>query len=163
MLTNFDIIDACEKYRIPLVGVFNKNRIPPDIICGGYVINMQNDIDEHGKLLDGTHWVAFYIDKNHGKPQACYFDSFGFAPPIDVQNFLSCFSPYPYNCRVIQNINSGICGYYCIYFLWFMSTHRKKEPNLDKRFDMFLNHFDHRPEKNLRILKKDLDKIKKPI
>ena len=160
MLTNYDIIETCQRYQLPLVGVFNKNKIPPDKQFGGYVINMENDVDENGKQLDGSHWVSFYIEKDiKGKSHAVYFDSFGFAPPVDVQNFLVPFVPYPYNDRDIQNINSGVCGYYCIYFIWFMASHKIKEPNLDKRYDMFLNHFDERPDKNLRILKKHLEKL----
>ena len=54
MITNFDIEDASQEYKLPLVGVYSKNRIPPRMEMGGYVINLENDIDELGNLLDGS-------------------------------------------------------------------------------------------------------------
>lgn len=163
MLTNYDLIDAGAKYDIPIVGVYSKNKLPPytDIHEGGYIINLQDDADEYGNPLDGSHWTGFYVEKNKkGKSDVVYFDSFGGGPSISVQNFLRPLSPYAYNKDVIQNINSTVCGYYVLYFIWFMSRHRKAEPNLDKRFKLFLKRFKENPEKNLMFLTKYLKDIK---
>lgn len=161
-MTNYDLLGAGIKYDIPIVGIFSKNQLPhsSNIREGGYIINLQNDKDEFGNELGGTHWTGFYVEKNKkGKPDVVYYDSFGAGPPIDVQNFLRPLSPYEYNDEVIQNINSSVCGYYVLYFLWFMSRH-KNIVNLDKRFKLFLKLFHKDPEKNLGFLKKYLKEIK---
>ena len=162
ILTNYDLIDAGIKYDVPIVSVYSKNRLPKptDMKEGGYIVNLENDVDEFGNSLNGTHWVGFYIEKNkRGKPDVVYFDSFGSGPPIDVQNFLRPLAPYAYNNEVIQNINSSVCGYYVLHFLWFMSRN-KKIGNLDKRFKVFLNLFKDDPEKNLSLLKRYMKEIK---
>jgi len=162
MLTNYDLMDAGIKYNIPIVSILNKDRLPPstDIKEGGYIVNLQNSTDEFGNVLGGTHWTGFYVEKNRrGKPDVVYFDSFAGGPPISVQNFLKPLSPYNYNTDVIQNINSSVCGYYVLYFLWFMTRH-KKIKNLDKRFEIFLDHFSKDPEKNLSFLKNYMKEIK---
>ena len=162
MLTNYDLLDAGIKYNIPIVSISNKNKLPSssDIREGGYIVNLENDVDEFGNQLNGTHWVGFYIEKNkHGKPHDVYYDSFGMPPPIAVQNFLRPLSPYKYNDDDIQNINSSVCGYYVLHFIWFMSRH-KNIPDLDKRFNLFLKLFSKDPEKNLGFLKKYMKEIK---
>jgi hypothetical protein len=162
MLTNYDLIDAGIKYDIPIVGIYNKNKLPNthDIREGGYIVNLENDVDEFGKSLNGSHWVGFYVEKDkRGKLDVVYYDSFGAGPPIAVQNFLRPLSPYAYNNDVIQNINSSVCGYYVLHFIWFMSRN-KKLGNLDKRFKIFLNLFKKDPEKNLSFLKRYMKEIK---
>lgn len=66
---------------------------------------------------NGTHWVAFIIRPNG---RCWYFDSFGLPPRESIINFLKpCKTVY--NMKQIQNINSSICGYYCIGFLLYMT------------------------------------------
>ena len=62
----------------------------------------------------GTHWVCFYIKDN----KAYYFDSFGGSP----DKFLLKQLPKPiiYHNYKIQNINSMLCGSYCLYFFYLM-------------------------------------------
>jgi hypothetical protein len=128
---------------------------------GGYVINMSDSHDTNGNPLPGTHWVSFYVEKTKkGHTQATYFDSFGVVPPKSVQKFLKPLMPYPYCSFDIQNPNSGVCGYYAVEFLWFMSKNKLKYPNLDKRFEAFLERYSYNPEKNLRLLEGFLKDIK---
>ena len=58
----------------------------------------------------GTHWVCFY--KNY------YFDSFGGSPDKFLLNQLP--KPIIYHNFKIQNINSNLCGSYCLYFFYLM-------------------------------------------
>jgi hypothetical protein len=161
MLTNIDIYDYAHKYQLNLVGVYSKDQLPKTRESGGYIINLMNSTDKNNNPLPGSHWVSFYIESTNNKAKVVYFDSFGCVPPIIVQKFLNPFVPYPFNDGDIQNLNSGWCGWYCIYFIWFMQTHSKSIPDITKRFDRFLNSFDDTdPEKNLRILKRKIERIK---
>lgn len=159
-LTNMDLLRAAQKYNIPLLSVFSKNEPPKKLIKGGYIINLENSMDSAGNRLDGSHWVAMWIDNpdpQHPRGYACYFDPFGFPPPVEVQHILNKFIPYDVNRTEIQSITTGICGYYCIYFLWYMSRNKKVKPS--QRFQKFVDLFNDRdPRKNGGILKELLKK-----
>ena len=60
----------------------------------------------------GTHWTCFIIkdDKSY------YFDSFGGAPDKFLLNQLP--KPIIYHNYKIQDINSRLCGSYCLYFFY---------------------------------------------
>ena len=62
----------------------------------------------------GTHWTCFIVKDNI----SYYFDSFGGAPDKFLLNQL----PKPiiyHNCK-IQDINSQLCGSYCLYFFYLI-------------------------------------------
>jgi hypothetical protein len=60
---------------------------------------------------------GLYIDYS----DACYWDSFGMVPPLDVSK-LCKNKRLIYNKDQIQNLNQEACGYYCLAFLHFMNT-----------------------------------------
>lgn len=134
MMTNWDLQNEAARRRLPLVGIYNKDQLPPNPQQGYYIINLQDDLDSMGNDLPGTHWTIVYIEGKH----AVYFDSFGFAPPYQVQNFLKPFIPYPYNSQVIQSMRSTVCGKYVLYFMVFMSHNRTRIHSLNRRFQAFL-------------------------
>ena len=64
--------------------------------------------------LGGTHWTCFIVkDKN-----SFYFDSFGGAPDKFLLNQLP--KPIIYHNYKIQDINSRLCGSYCLYFFYLI-------------------------------------------
>lgn len=137
--SNFEIEESCLRNNIPLVGIYFKDLLPEFKQQGGYIFNLADHDDPNG----GTHWTAAWVE---GK-QNNYFDPFGIAPPENIKSFLR---RYEYSTLHVQNINSYICGYYCLYFLFFMS--RKQTMSADKRFQAFLSLWDHDPEKNRSLL-----------
>lgn len=148
MNTNTELWEYARQLQIPLRAVVTKDNLKKvPLQNGGYVINLQNDYHSDGTDLTGSHWTAFYIE--NGK--AVYFNSFGIAPPVEVQLYLWRYKPLTYNTMQIQNIRSGWCGIYVLAFLKYMSS-RKNIP-IKKRFDKFLRLFDDDVEKNLKILK----------
>lgn len=147
--TNFELIQEAKKSGLPLVGVFNKDQLPKVPQNGFYIINLQDSQDEYGQDLDGTHWTVIYIEGR----DACYFDSFGFPPPLEVQSFLKPYVPYPFNRQQIQNERGGYCGVYVLYFMYYMTIHRAIIPNLRKRFTTFIRVWSVDVEDNLRRLK----------
>ena len=62
----------------------------------------------------GTHWTAFYV-KNK---KTYYYDSFGGSPDKFLLNQLP--KPIIYHNYKIQDINSKICGSYCLYFFYLV-------------------------------------------
>ena len=68
------------------------------------------DIDD--RRLGGTHWTCFIVKDN----KSHYFDSFGGQP----DKFLLKQLPKPiiHHNYKIQDINSKLCGSYCLYFFY---------------------------------------------
>ena len=87
-----------------------------------YIINMEDEFDENGKPNDGSHWVALYIKKlPDGKIEPIYFDSYGVAPPKSVTDFVG--SPHiPFNTKDVQGLLSDICGWFCLAFLYMLTS-----------------------------------------
>lgn len=145
-ITNVDLDKLAQQLALPLLGIFSKDELPKARgKNGGYVFNLQDGTDEKGAPLPGTHWTAAFCE---GK-QCCYFDSFGFPPPIQVGDFLG--RPLLWNAMQIQSIRSETCGYYCLYFIWWMTKHRHIP--FVKRFQLFMMRFRDDPTKNLTLLK----------
>ena len=114
-LTNFEI----QKYyqnEPRFNGVYSRNNLPKQIKDGAYVINL----DEHKDT--GTHWIALFCNRN----EIVYFDSFGVEHvPEEIKEFVR-------NKNIIANIfrvqanNSVMCGYFCIGFIDFMLSGKKR-------------------------------------
>ena len=62
----------------------------------------------------GTHWTCFIIKDN----ESYYFESFGGAPDEFLLNQLP--KPIIYHNYKIQDINSKLCGSYCLYFFYLI-------------------------------------------
>lgn len=133
LTSNEQLIDLAYKLKIPLNAVVSKDHLyymKPQI--GGYIINME-DSDEG----DGSHWVAIWFDNYNKTP--LYFDSFGVDPPIAIIDFMKkWYNKCIFSTKEIQNINSGFCGQYCLYFLHQMSKNKGK---LYKKYKNFINLF----------------------
>ena len=130
-LTDREIKMLCDHLCIPLVGIFEKDDID-ELEDGNYVINLNGH----------SHWTGLIKDGKH----TCYWDSFGFPAPENIDQLAS---PYYYNDKDIQDINSSSCGYYVIAFLKFLSG----QPNKLKLYSGFIDMFDDNPTKNEKILR----------
>ena len=77
----------------------------------------------------GTHWTAFYVKDN----KSYFFDSFGGKP----DNFLLKQLPKPiiYHNHEIQDINSKLCGSYCLYFFYLIERMDYYDATLKMYFD----------------------------
>jgi hypothetical protein len=153
-LTNFELIDLAHKYNINLIDVFSKDQLPYRRKPGGYIINLQDEMNAENEYNNGTHWCAFYIKGN----QACYFDSFGIICPRQVQEFCKGLT-LVYNTKDIQNITSEVCGWYCLFFLFWFERQNKINSFAD-RLNIFCNLFSDDSRKNESLLKKYFSKFK---
>ena len=74
----------------------------------------QGYINISTRMEGGSHWVAFIVKDK----KSYYFDSFGGQP----DKFLLKQLPKPiiYHNYKIQDINSQLCGSYCLYFFYLI-------------------------------------------
>jgi hypothetical protein len=146
--TNIDLMNAAARNKIPLVGVFFKDQLPKEVRPGGYIFNLQ-DSDQG----EGTHWTAAWVEDG----KVVYFDPFGIGPPENVKRFFwGMDKTMDYNKKVIQNIESFICGYYVLYFLWYMSRFCRFQEarNIHQRFKNFQRLWSEDAEDNRTLLEK---------
>jgi hypothetical protein len=129
MLSNFDLSEIAKSLDFKLDGVYMKNELLFKRTIGNYIINL----DDSGN--DGTHWTALIVTQK----LSYYFDSFGCPPPQQIIEF--CKSPNShlyFNTRVIQDLDSELCGFFCVAFLFYV----KNCKNLLKTANDFSNMFD---------------------
>ena len=85
---------------------------------------------EDGRL-NGSHWTCFIVKDN----KSFYFDSFGCHPHRFLLKKLS--KPIIYHNYKIHDINSKICGSYCLYFFYLI----ERMNYYDAILKMFFNDF----------------------
>ena len=76
----------------------------------------------------GTHWTCFIVKDS--KPY--YFDSFGGQPDKLLLNQLP--KPIMYHIYRIQDINSKICGSYCLYLFYLIERKNYYDTVLEMYF-----------------------------
>ena len=64
--------------------------------------------------IGGSHWTCFVVKDN----KSFYFDTFGGHPDNFLLNQLS--KPIIYHNYKIQDIDSKLCGSYCLYFFYLI-------------------------------------------
>ena len=140
-LTNYDIMNICNTLGIKLNGIYMKDDLPSNVKDGNYILNLQN----HDQV--GTHWVGFFKLKNN----IYWFDAFGVYP---MQNEMNIFQKNGYNIYYsniqIQDINSILCGYFVIGYLYFIN---KMKGSIQKRISKYQQLFNFDNQKgNDKIL-----------
>jgi hypothetical protein len=136
-ISNFELIDHAKKLKLPLIGVFSKDKLPEKCFVGSYIINLENSSG------GGTHWTYLRI---FGDKKVVYFDSFGLPPPQEIVRFVKHFA---FNSRQIQDLYATTCGYYCLACDHYLET--TKGPVYDV-YDDFLNMFKGDTKENDKIL-----------
>ena len=111
------------------LGVFAADKIPyyiPSLCC--FIMNT----DKHG--LEGEHWVAIFCKQG----KKFYFDSYDGNEIYENENWRQFLSrDWIRNDIVLQQLDSDVCGDYCVYFLKKMSC--METPSLEflkKDFDV---------------------------
>jgi hypothetical protein len=137
-LSDMDINHILKSQGIKFNGIFMKDELPSKLKLGFYIINLQSS-----NVGNGTHWTVLYYNYRN----SLYFDSFGFVPPVDVEQKLN---RYTYNDKQIQSLESTACGFYCIAFIIFMYGRKKVE--LESGFKLFVDAFSNNTKKNDKLL-----------
>ena len=149
LLNNSDLFYIAKKLNITLnENITYKNlytRIKPK--TGNYIFNMQSA----SNTSEGTHWCAFII-----KPTiAIYFDSFGMSVPSDIVNFIRRYDnkiKILFSNDNIQHIDSVLCGYFCIFFIYFVSILHKNSTNYRRIINLHNHIFSKDEKQNDKIL-----------
>ena len=147
-LSNNQIISMCIKLKIPLEGVFMKDELHAGLKDNNYIMNLEN----HNQ--GGSHWTSFI--KRAGK--VYYSDSFGCFPPQNEYNLFKTENDFVYyNTHIHQDINSSSCGYWAIYFLYYMT---KTKGSLLTNFKNFNKMFNSKDTKTNELkLQESIQKI----
>lgn len=108
-------------------GVYSSDMLPYD---ASLPLNIIANTDP--SYLPGEHWISITISSNG---DGYYFDSFGL-PPLkeDIYNFLEtkCKNGWRYNQLPIQNIDSALCGHYCVLYIIYRCQGLSAEQFLSK-------------------------------
>ena len=109
-LSNFDLVEWIKRLGIKhFRGIYSRDGLPRKIRkeCG--IINLD---DIKGP---GTHWVCYRNIDNVVE----YFDPFGLIMPNEVlKYFHTSKKRIVYSMDEIQNRNTVLCGYWCLYYLF---------------------------------------------
>ena len=79
----------------------------------------------------GTHWTCYIVKEK----KSYYFDSFGGNPDNFLLNQLN--KPIIYHNYKIQDINSKLCGSYCLYFFYLIERMNYYDAILKMYFNDF--------------------------
>lgn len=123
-------------------GIYSRDGLPQKIRkeCG--IINLDD------MLGPGTHWCAY---RNIGNVVE-YFDPFGLIMPTEAKRyFMTAGKPIIYSIDEIQNRDTVLCGYWCLYYL--LERQRGKSileiihnPHFDKDYsDFIIQYFSRKP------------------
>ena len=148
-LTNLELDELGKNLQIyPSVKVLlqtelTKNKINPK--NGNYIINLTDNVELNG----GTHWVALCVKNNY----CVYFDSFGGPADLDILLFMQYIKHKGYSQKIIQSIESSLCGWYCLGFLFYcqqMSEHQ----NVTSSANSFTHFFKDDTDLNAGIIRR---------
>ena len=148
LLSDEDLKQISKKLKINLqyIGLkFSfKKIIPEDGSC--YIINLD------GQQRGGTHWTCLIL-KNK---TAIYYDSFGLPMPTVIKQFCLKYKPIRiiYSSKQIQGIDSVLCGYYTIFFLYFITVLHRDNSHFGQLINIHNGLFSDKPPKT-----KNNDKI----
>ena len=152
MLTDTQIESLAEKMNIPLATVCFKDDLlyfKKITYNKGYIINLQDSHDENGNPNSGSHYTALYVKKyDNGTIEPIFFDPFGVEPSESIKKFVKKFTGkyLPYTKKDIQSLLNFSCGFFCLAFLYYISSptfqYRPQNTTLYENVEGFLDLFD---------------------
>lgn len=110
-ITNLELEDLAVYFKIPNFHcVMNDEMLTMPYEDGYYIVNLEDTTD------NGSHWVVVIIKNN----QKAYWDSFGVVPSLQVIEFFrKSKGKYAFNNRIIQDLQSVLCGWFCLGLIIF--------------------------------------------
>ena len=107
-VSNHDLLALCKYLKIPIKDVLSRDQTVPHIRQALFIYNLEPS------YMRGSHWVATYVKDGI----ISYFDSFGMPPFQElVDHARKKNLTILHKTTRMQNINTTICGYFCLYFL----------------------------------------------
>jgi hypothetical protein len=146
MLTDIDLKDLSKKMDFPLAGVFFKDELPRKLEYNtGYIINLDDSIDDEGNDNEGSHWTCLQVNKYpSGRVEPIFFDPYGAPPSESIKKFVqdNTGKKLPYNEKDIQSLMNNACGFYCCAFLHYINNWEHRKKDLYDDVELFLSYFD---------------------
>ena len=142
-LTDIQIWDLAKRMQVPLVFCGFKTELKNKKLQynKSYIVNLEDEFDEHGLKNDGSHYTCFQVNKYpNGKKLGVYFDSFGQPPPQIVDKFVGF--KLPYNTKDVQSLMNSACGWYCLAFLHYINAYNNRTKDLYTDCEDFTDMFD---------------------
>jgi hypothetical protein len=132
----------CRQMQIPLVAVYMDDELDFRLKDGNYIVNLESSHQQ------GSHWCAFILEQG----TAYYFDPFGIFPDEPIhQHLLKNNFEIIMNDKTLQNINSILCGYFCIGLFLFM---KMNTGTTYKKFEGYFRLFNYKNTKlNDKVIK----------
>ena len=133
MLSTRDLEDMMMQDSVAsscFLGVFASNELPYKIPT--YPKGLIANTDPNNK--PGQHWVAMFFPDEENKEE--FFDSYGLPPNFYTPRFLASHpGDTERNVGTLQALNSTVCGYYCMFYL-FHRSRRQDFKTIVKRFSL---------------------------
>lgn len=146
MLTDGQLKELSVKMEFPLVGVFFKDELPRILQYNtGYIINLDNSVDEEGNQNEGTHWTTLQVNKYpNGQIEPIFFDPYGAEPSESIKKFVkdNCGKYLPYTNKDIQSLMNNACGWYVCAFLHYINSWSHRSKDLYEDVNTFMSYFD---------------------
>lgn len=146
MLTNDQLFELSNKMNFPLEGVYFKDEIPKKLKFNtGYIINLDDSVDEMGRPNEGTHWTCLQVNQyKNGLIEPIYFDPYGVEPPEAIKKFIkdNTNKYLPYTTKDVQSLMNSACGWYCAAFLHYINSWEHRTRDLYQDVSCFLDYFD---------------------
>jgi hypothetical protein len=101
---------------------------------------------------NGEHWTALFIKNNI----CVFFDPFGIIYDVEISQFINN-RKISYINKQIQKMNQSCCGYYCLYFLYYMNN--KYNNNINYTKNMFISLWSEDESTNDNILQTEIKKL----
>ena len=110
-LSNIDLSQWVTRLGIKYFrGIYSRNNLPQKIhkLETG-IINLDDSMG------GGSHWICY---RNVDKQYCEYFDPVGLIMPSEIKNYLkTCGKKMVFSSDEIQERDSVLCGYWCLYYL----------------------------------------------
>ena len=146
MLTDGQLKELSIKMRFPLEGVFFKDELPSKLKYNtGYIINLDNSVDEEGNPNEGSHCTCLQVNKySNGAIEPIFFDPYGAEPSESIKFFVknNCAKYLPFTNKDIQSLMNNACGWYVSAFLHYINTWEHRSKDLYNDVDTFMSYFD---------------------
>lgn len=146
MLTDSDLKNLSIQMNFPLAGVFFKDELPKQLEYNtGYIINLDNSIDDEGNENEGTHWTCLQVNKYpSGRVEPIFFDPYGAPPSQSIKKFVmdNTGKYLPYTEKDIQSLMNNACGFYCCALLHYINSWEHRKNDLYHDVELFLSYFD---------------------
>lgn len=129
VLSNFDIANICRELGIKLDSVMMNDQFNGKLLDYDFsiILNFQD------YKQNGSHWVAMHCSPK--LKTVYYMDSYGEVPTARIYKIiLDRQYLLVYNKRQFQALESQLCGFYSMYFLYILQNSRSqnKVPAMEK-------------------------------